>query len=56
MPKGQAPKLKGVICNVKVDVVNTFNTVLVLVDNNDLVIIKLKKKLKYIGHVYFVSA
>lgn len=55
MPKGQAPKLKGVICNVKVDERDIFNTLPLLADNNGLVIVKLKKKLHYRGHVYFVS-
>lgn len=55
MPKGQAPKLKGVICNVKVDERDIFNTLPLLADNNGLVIAKLKKKLHYRGHVYFVS-
>lgn len=55
MPKGQAPKLKGVICNVKVDECDIFNTLPLLADNNGLVIVKLKKKLHYRGHVYFVS-
>ena len=40
MPKGRSPKLKGSICNDGAD-------------SNGLVIVKLKRKLNYQGHVYF---
>ena len=53
IPKGQSPKFKGAICNIPIDVVSTCNTVPRPADSNDLVIVKLKRKLEYRGHVYF---
>ena len=53
MPKGQSPKLKGAICNVPIDVVHTCNTLPRTADSNGLLIVKLKRKLVYRGHVYF---
>ena len=52
MPKGQSAKLKGAICNVPIDVISTSNT-LPCPANNGQVIVKLKMKLEYRGHVYF---
>ena len=53
MPKGQSPKLKGSICNVPVDTNDVANTLPQGADSNGLVMIKLKRKLMYRGHVYF---
>ena len=53
MPKGQSPKFKGAICNVSIDVASTCNTSTRPADSNALVIVKLKRKLEYRGHVYF---
>ena len=51
MLKDQSPKFKGTICNVPIDVVSICNT-LPRPDNiNGLVIVKLKRKLEYRGHV-----
>ena len=53
MPKGQFHTLKGSICNIPV---NTSDIIIALphgVDSNGLVVVKLKRKLSYRGHVYF---
>ena len=55
MPKGQTPKLKGSICNVPVNTNNTANTLPQGADSNGILMIKLKRKLMYRGHVYFES-
>ena len=53
MPKGQTPKLKGSICNVPVDTNHTANTLPQGADSNGIIMVKLKRKLVYRGHVYF---
>ncbi|XP_066925712.1 uncharacterized protein [Clytia hemisphaerica] len=53
MPKGQFPKLKGSICNVPIDVEDIANTLPRRANDNGLVIVKLKRKLEYKGHVVF---
>lgn len=53
MPKGQFPKLKGVICNVPINSENVCNTLPRPADSNGLVMVRLKRKLAYSGHVYF---
>ena len=53
MPKGQMPKLKGSICNVPIDTADVANTLPQGADSNGIVMIKLKRKLVYRGHVYF---
>ena len=55
MPKGQSPKFKGAICNVPIDVASTCNTLPCPGDSNGLIIVKLKKKLEYRGHVYLFA-
>ena len=55
MPKGQSPKFKGAICNVRIDVASTCNTLPCPGDSNGLIIVKLKKKLEYRGHVYLFA-
>ena len=55
MPKDQPPKLKDVLCNVAIDVVDICNTLLQPADSNGNVMVKLKRKLQYSGHVYFES-
>ncbi|XP_066915086.1 uncharacterized protein [Clytia hemisphaerica] len=55
MPKGQFPKLKGSICNVPIDVEDVANTLPRKTSDNGLVIVKLKRKLEYRGHVIFES-
>ena len=53
MPKGQSPKLKGCICNVPINVKDVVNTLPRQVNANDIVSVKLKRKLEYRGHVLF---
>ena len=55
MPKGQLPKLKDVLCNVAIDVVDICNTLPQPADSNGSVMVKLKRKLKYSDHVYSES-
>ena len=52
MPIGQLPKFKGAICNVPIDFVSTWNALPLPADSNGLVIVKLKRKFEYRGHVY----
>ena len=51
MPKGNFPKLKGSICNVPIDTVDISDVLPREADSNDLVVIKLKRKLTHRGHV-----
>ena len=53
MPKGQTPKLKGSICNVPVNTNDVANTLPQGADSNGILMVKLKRKLMYRGHVYF---
>ena len=53
MPKGQFPKLKGSICNVPIDVEDVANTLPRSTNDNGFLIVKLKRKLEYRGHVVF---
>ena len=50
MPKGQQRKIKGAICNVPVDCDQTCN---VLPRPPEIIMLKLKRKLSFRGHVYF---
>ena len=53
MPKGQTPKLKGSICNVPINTSDIVNTLPQGADSNGILMVKLKRKLMYRGHVYF---
>ena len=53
MPKGQTPKLKGSICNVPIDTNDVTNILPRGADSNGIIMIKLKRKLSFRGHVYF---
>ena len=55
MPKGQSPKIRGAICNVPIDTIDISNTLPRQAGSNGLVIVKLKRKLEYRGHLYFES-
>ena len=55
MPKGQQPKIKGAICNVPNDSDKVCKILPRGMDNNGLVLVKLKRKLCYKGHVLFES-
>ena len=56
MSKVQSPKLKGTLRNIPIDVVDACKILPCLVDSNDIIIVKLKRKLQYRGHIYFESA
>ena len=51
MPKGQSPKLKGAICNVPLETESACDTLPRGADSNSIVMLKLKRKLVYRGHV-----
>ena len=53
MPKGNAPKMKGAICNVPTEAENICDTLPRPAHSNGLLLLKLKRKLMYRGHVYF---
>ena len=53
MPRGQKKKISGIICNIPIDTTNVTNMLPRPADSNGLVIIKLKHKLDYHGHVLF---
>ena len=53
MPKGQTPKLKGSICNVPVNTSDVVNSLPQGADSNGILMVRLKRKLMYRGHVYF---
>ena len=46
-------KLKGSICNVPIDTANVANALPQGADSNGIIMIKLKRKFAYRGHVYF---
>ena len=51
--KGEFSKIKGSICNVPIDSDDVCNILPRGADSNGLVIVKLKRQLKYKGHVHF---
>ena len=53
MPKGNFPKLKGSICNVPVNTSKIAEVLPQGADSTGLIIVKLKRKLSFKGHVYF---
>jgi len=55
MPKGQSPKLKGALCNVPVNYNDMTSILPRQADSNGIVLVKLKRKLEYRGHMYFES-
>ena len=55
MPKVQFPKLKGSICNIPINTSDIINVLPHGQDSNGLVVVKLKRKLSYRGHLYFES-
>ena len=52
MSKGQSPKLKGVLCNIPIDVAHVCNTLQRPADSNGVAMVKLKRKLQYRDPVY----
>ena len=55
MPKGQQRKIKGAICNVPVECDNTGRVLQRAPENSGIIMLKLKRNLKFRGHVYFQS-
>ena len=53
MPYGKTEKFTGTICNVPVDNIDVTNLLLRTADSNGVVIVKLKLKVEYRGHVLF---
>ena len=53
MSKGQAPKMKGAICNVPINVDDVCNVLPRGMDNNGIVRVSLKKKISFKSSVYF---
>ena len=53
VPKSQSPKLKEALCNIPIDTSDVCNTLPRPADSNGIIIVKLKGKLQYKGHVYF---
>ena len=53
MPKCQMPKIKRAICNVPFDTGEVFNILPRGSDSTGIVMVKLKRKLMYTGHVIF---
>ena len=53
MPKGQLQKLKGAICNIAIDTSDITNVLPHSADSSGLIMVKLKYKLSFRGHVCF---
>ena len=51
--KGEFSKIKGSICNIPIEVANVCNILPRPSVSNGLIVVKLKRDLKYRGHVYF---
>ena len=51
--KGEFSKIKGTICNVPIESKSICNILPRPADSNGLIVVKLKRDLKYRGHVYF---
>ena len=54
MPKGQQPKIKGAICNIPVQT-NAITNCLPRKSDDEIILVKLKRKMIFRGHVYFES-
>ena len=53
MPKGQFPKLEGAICNIPVDTSDITNVLPHGAESSGLIMVKLKRKLSFQGHLCF---
>ena len=53
MSKGQMPKIQGAICNIPVSVDETCTSLPRNVISSGIILVKLKKKMCFSGHVYF---
>ena len=54
MPKGQQPKIKGSICNIPIQA-NAVSNCLPRETADDIIFVRLKRKIIFNGHVYFES-
>ena len=55
MPKGQQPKIRGVVCNIPIQVDAVSNVLSRPADSDGVVLVNLKRKLEFKEHVYFES-
>ena len=55
MPKGQQPKIKGAICNIPINADAVSNCLPRPPDSNGIILVKLKRKIAFRGHVFFES-
>ena len=53
MPKGQQKKVSGAICNVPVNCDQTCKVLPQPPERSDIILLKLKRKLEFRGHIYF---
>ena len=51
--KEELAKIKGSICNISIETANICNILPRTTDSNGLIVVKLKRDLKYRGYVYF---
>ena len=51
--KGKFAKIKGSICNIPIEAANMCNIFPIPADSNGLIVVKLKRDLKYKDYVYF---
>ena len=55
MGKGQYPKIKAAICNIPVNVSDVVDVLPRSSHSSGILLVKLKKKIEFKGHVYFDS-
>ena len=55
MPKGQQPKIRGAVCNIPIQAGAVSNVLPRSANNDGVVLVKLKRKIEFKGHVYFES-
>ena len=53
--KGSFSKIEGSVCNIPIEAANIWNILPRPADSNGLIVIKLKRDLKYRGYIYFES-
>ena len=51
MPKGQFPKIKGIVCNIPIETEEVCNVLPRTLEESNVIYMKLKRKLCYNGHV-----
>ena len=56
MPKGQQKKVSGAICNVPVNCDQTCKVLPRPPERSGIILLKLKRKLEFRGHVYFQAS